>query len=57
MKKEERDHSRCSRRHFIKNAITGIGTIALGSFSVSLKAYSRECTHQQCAVGPFINCV
>jgi len=112
-----------SRRDFIKNAMTGFGTIALGSFSVSIiegcsgpkskamgsyasaapgsdgasilvdmsktenqtlaeiggtlalgrsdidskgillyrenettvKAYSRECTHQQCAVGPFIN--
>ena len=123
MAKQTRDYSRCSRRDFIKNAMTGVGTIALGSFSVSLfqgcagsvskstgtfaaaapgsdgpsitvdmskpenkalaetggtlalgksdvddkgillhresetivKAYSRECTHQGCTVGPFVN--
>ena len=120
---EENDKYRCSRRDFIRNAVTGVGTIAIGSFSVSLmegcktpgskmtgshapvtpkgngaaiivdtsksenqtlakiggtlalgpsdvdekgillyrenettvKAYSRECSHQQCAVGPFKN--
>jgi Rieske Fe-S protein len=120
---EESHKYRCSRRDFIKNAMTGVGTIAIGSFSVSLlegckspgskmtgshgsvtpkqneaaiivdtskaenqtlakiggtlalgasdvddkgillyrenettvKAYSRECTHEQCTVGPFIN--
>jgi cytochrome b6-f complex iron-sulfur subunit len=123
IKIEQRDHCQCSRRDFIKKTITGAGTIALGSFSVSLidgcsgtgtkmlgtyasatpgsdaasiivdmsktenqtlakigdtlalgasdvdskgillyresertvKAYSRECTHQQCTVGPFIS--
>ena len=122
-KSEEHDHYRCSRRDFIKNTMTGLGTIAIGSFTVSLiegcsstdskmygtfgrvkfqrngasisvnismtenqnlatvggtlalggndvdrkgillhreseatvKAYSRECTHRQCTVGPFIN--
>ena len=122
-KPDEQNFSRCSRRDFIKNTMTGLGTIAIGSFTVSLfegcsstdskmfgtfgrvkfqrngasitvnisqtenrdlatvgetlvlggndvdkkgillyresktivKAYSRECTHQQCAVGPFIN--
>lgn len=122
-KSEEHTHSECSRRDFIKNTMTGLGTITIGSFSVSLlegcvstdskmygtfgfvnfqrngasitvdilktenlslasiggtlalrgndvdrkgvllhreseatvKAYSRECTHQQCTVGPFIN--
>ena len=120
---EENDKYRCSRRDFIKNAMTGVGTVALGSFSVSLiegcktpgskkigshasvtprgngaaiavdtsktenqtlatiggtlalgasdvddigillyrenettvKAYSRKCPHQQCAIGPFNN--
>ena len=120
---EENHKYRCSRRDFIKNAMTGVGTVAIGSFSVSLlegckspgskkigsltsvtpkgngaaitvdtsktenqplaqiggtlalsasdvdekgillyrenettvKAYSRECTHQQCVIGPFNN--
>ena len=122
-KSQEFNDCGCSRRAFIKNAMTGLGTIAVGSFAVSLiegcvssdskmigtydslsaqkngtsitvdilktenqalatiggtlalgsndvdrkgillyresetavKAYSRECTHQQCTVGPFIN--
>ena len=123
MEKKKPNKSQCSRREFIKNAMTGVGTIALGSLSVSLiqgcaspasksmgtyaaatpgsagpsiivdisktenqalaeiggtlalgksdvdakgillyresetivKAYSRECTHRGCTVGPFIN--
>ncbi len=35
-KPKEHDHSRCSRRDFIKNTMTGLGTIAIGSFTVSL---------------------
>ncbi len=48
-------------------ALTG-GTLALGANDVdekgillyredetTVKAYSRECTHQQCAIGPFNN--
>jgi Rieske Fe-S protein len=122
-KPDEQNHCKCSRRDFIKNTMTGLGTIAIGSFTVSLiegcsstdskmygtfgrvkfqrngasisvnismtenralakvggtlalggndvdrkglllyresettiKAYSRECTHQKCSVGPFIN--
>jgi cytochrome b6-f complex iron-sulfur subunit len=122
-KPEDQNDSQCSRREFIKNTMTGLGTIAIGSSTISLiegcassdskmygtfgrvkfqrngsaitvnismtenralttvgetlvlggndvdkkgillyrestttvKAYSRECTHQQCTVGPFIN--
>ncbi len=122
-KPDEQNHCKCSRRDFIKNTVTGLGTIAIGSFTVSLlegcistdsrmmgtyasvtprsdraaiivdisktenlalatiggtlalggndvdrngillyresevtvKAYSRECTHEECTVGPFIN--
>jgi hypothetical protein len=36
IKIEQRDHCQCSRRDFIKNAMTGVGTIALGSFSASI---------------------
>ena len=122
-KADEQIDSQCSRRDFIKNSMTGFGTIALWSFTMPLiegcsgpdskmmgtyasvaprrdgasiivdiskienqalltvggtlalggsdvdskglllyresettaKAYSRECTHRQCTVGPFIN--
>ncbi len=122
-KSQEQNDCGCSRRVFIKNAMTGLSTIAVGSLAVSLiegcvspdskmigtydsesarengpsirvdilktenqtlatiggtlalgrnsvdrkgillyrereteiKAYSRECTHRQCTVGPFIN--
>ncbi len=124
-KSDEQTDSQCSRRDFIKSTMTGVGTIAVLSFTVPLiegcssldskmtvtgtyapvtprgdrasiivdiskvenqdlltaggtlalggnevdrkgillyrenettvKAYSRECTHRQCTVGPFIN--
>jgi Rieske Fe-S protein len=120
-KSEEQNDCGCSRRTFLKNTVTGLGTVAVGSLALSLiegcvssdpkmmgtydspssqgngtsitvdilktenqaletiggalalggnrvdrkgillyresetvvKAYSRECTHQQCTVGPF----
>ena len=122
-KSQEKNDCGCSRRVFIKNTMTGLSTIAVGSLALSLiegcvssdtkmagtydspstqengpsitvdilktenqplaavggtlalgrndidrkgillyresetvvKAYSRECTHQQCTVGPFLN--